>query len=112
MGAVRLDLDKISDRMRALPLFELLLPQLLNETYGQIPRDATIVAILPMVSEEAAIALGNLKRHGFAVSVILNQWDEWEFAKSSGPLLAEGIETRQLKEETSISTICRDYVLH
>jgi uncharacterized protein (DUF58 family) len=49
----------------------LTLPQLVTETAGHIPRDATVVAILPDVSEETAIALGNLRRQGFAVTAIV-----------------------------------------
>ena len=68
----------------------LTLPELIVETTSRMPRDATVVAILPAATTESAIALGNLRRQGFAVSVILNLYDEYEFAQASGPLLAEG----------------------
>jgi uncharacterized protein (DUF58 family) len=87
------------------------LTQLINETASRMPRDATVVAILPAVTEEHAIALGNLKRRGFAVSAILNLWEEYDFAIASGPLLAQGIETRHLKEETAVVELCRRFVL-
>ena len=38
--------------------------QLVGETTSRLPRDATVLAILPSVSTETAIALGNLRRHG------------------------------------------------
>lgn len=87
------------------------LTQLINETASRMPRDATVVAILPMVTEEHAIALGNLRRRGFAVTAILNMYEEYDFALASGPLLAQGVETRHLKEETAIVELCRRFVL-
>ena len=81
------------------------LPHLLTETTGRIPRDATIIAILPVVTSEAAIAFGNMRRQGYAVIAILNLWEESDFAEASGPLIAEGVETRHLKDETAVATI-------
>jgi len=63
------------------------------------------------VSDEAAVALGNLRRHGFAVSVILNVYEPYEFEVAAGRLLAEGIEARHLADRASIVNICRDCVL-
>lgn len=89
----------------------LTLPQLIDETASQLPRDATVIAILPRVTEEHAIALGNLRRRGFAVAAILNLWDEYDFAQASGPLLAQRIETRHLKDEGALVELCRRQVL-
>lgn len=85
--------------------------QLVTETASRLPRDATVLAILPSVSDEAAIALGSLRRHGFAVSVILNVYELYEFEVAAGRLLVEGIEARHLAERASIVNICRDCVL-
>jgi uncharacterized protein (DUF58 family) len=41
-------------------------PQLVVEATSRLPRDATIVALLPNVPPESAIALGNLRRRGYA----------------------------------------------
>jgi uncharacterized protein (DUF58 family) len=87
------------------------LTQLIAETTSRMPRDATVVAILPRVTEQHAIALGNLKRRGFAVTAILNLWEEYDFAQASGPLLAQGIETRHLRDEPAIVGICRGFAL-
>ncbi|MDP6447152.1 MAG: DUF58 domain-containing protein, partial [Pirellulaceae bacterium] len=46
------------------------LSRTIMETSSQLPRDATVVVILPQVSEDNAIALGNLRRQGFAVTAI------------------------------------------
>lgn len=85
--------------------------QLIVETASRLPRDATVLAILASVSEETAVTLGNLRRHGFAVTVILNVYGVHEFEVSAGRLLAEGIEARHLANQSSIPTVCRDYVL-
>lgn len=83
------------------------LTQLIAETTSQMPRDATVVAILPRVTEPQAVALGNLKRQGFAVSAALNLYEEYDFAQASGPLLAQGIETRHLRDEPAVAGFCR-----
>lgn len=87
------------------------LAQLIGETASRMPRDATVVAILASVTEEHAVALGNLKRRGFAVTAVLNLFEEYDFALASGPLLSQGIETRHLKDEPAIVAICRRLVL-
>ncbi len=87
------------------------LPQLVTETSSRLPRDATVIAIMPTVTTEAAVALGTLRRNGYAVTAILNLFESHDFAKVAGMLIAEGIETRHLKDEQSVSTICRDFVL-
>jgi uncharacterized protein (DUF58 family) len=89
----------------------LTLPQLIEETRSRLPRDATVIAILPRVTTENAIALENLRRQGYAVEVILNVHDEFDFAQASGPLLAVGIPTHHLRNEAAVSTICRHAVL-
>jgi uncharacterized repeat protein (TIGR01451 family) len=87
------------------------LTQLIEETASRMPRDATVVAILPAVTEAHAIALGNLRRRGFAVTAILNIYEEYDFAGASGPLLAQGVETRHLREESAIVELCRRFIL-
>lgn len=89
----------------------LTLPQLINETMSRLPRDATVIAILPQVTTEQAITLENLKRQGYAVEAILNVHDEYDFAQASGPLLAVGIKTHHLRDESAVSTVCRQSVL-
>jgi uncharacterized protein (DUF58 family) len=87
------------------------LPQLIAESTGRLQRDATVVALLPTVTPESAITLGNLRRQGFAVSAILNVFDEYDFAQASGPLLATGIPTHHLKNEETIIAVCRRIML-
>jgi hypothetical protein len=65
--------------------------QLALEMAPRIPRDATIIAILPRVPVESAIALGTLRRQGFAVTAILIGLDESQKLESHGRLLAETV---------------------
>ncbi|MEX2176079.1 MAG: DUF58 domain-containing protein [Pirellulaceae bacterium] len=87
------------------------LPALVHEAASRLPRDASVIAILPAAGSDSAIALGNLRRRGFAVTVILNLFEERDFADASAPYLAEGIATRHLKDEASIVEICRSFAL-
>ncbi|MCA9143347.1 MAG: DUF58 domain-containing protein [Planctomycetales bacterium] len=89
----------------------LTLSQLVGETADRLPRDATIIAILPQVTTESAITLGSLRRQGYAVTAILNMYDEYDFAQAAGPLISQGIDVQHLKDEMSIVSVCRKFVL-
>lgn len=87
-------------------------PQLVLEAESRLPRDASVVAILNGVTEPIAIALGGLRRSGFAVTAILIIHGEREYQDWAQPpewaarLLAEGIEFRQVRDETSLAEVC------
>jgi uncharacterized repeat protein (TIGR01451 family) len=86
--------------------------KLVTETASRLPRDATVVAVLPSVPLKTAIALGNLRRQGYAVSAILVLIDEADFPQAHGRLLAEGIlDVRHVKSEAELSGVCREQVL-
>jgi len=87
------------------------LSQVVLEAASRMPRDATVVAIIPQVTETIAIALGDLKRRGFAVTAIVNTYETIDFADLSGPLLAQGIATHHLFDSQSIVTICRNFAV-
>ncbi|MBM4092215.1 MAG: DUF58 domain-containing protein [Planctomycetes bacterium] len=87
------------------------LPQLVLESAGRLPRDATVIAILPTVTTETVVTLQTLKQRGFAVAAILNLHDEFDFAAASGPLESIGIRAHHLKNESSVSGICRQFLL-
>lgn len=89
----------------------LTLPQTILETSSRMPRDATVIAILPKVTPEIAIALGMLRRRGLAVIAIINVFEPQEYADAAGPLIAEQIETRHLQSEESVVEICAQYWL-
>jgi uncharacterized protein (DUF58 family) len=87
------------------------LAQLVAETASRLPRDATVVAILTKVTEETAVALGNLVRRGFAVTALVNIYDDREYSEAAGKLLAERIDARHLRDESSVSSVCQAHVL-
>jgi hypothetical protein len=61
------------------------------EMAARMPRDATVIAILPRVPVESAIALGTLRRQGFAVTAILIGLDDGDKLLAHGRLLAETV---------------------
>jgi hypothetical protein len=89
----------------------LTLAQLIDECEGRMPRDATVIAIVPAVTLDTVLTLASLKKRGFAVIALLNLYEEIDFADASIPLIAAGIETRHLKDEAAIATICREFAL-
>jgi uncharacterized protein (DUF58 family) len=86
-------------------------PQLVTETMSRLPRDATVVAILPQASAGAVLALEMLRRRGYAVTAILNVYDDYEFARGAGLLTAAGIAAHHLKDEIAVTEICRQFAL-
>jgi uncharacterized protein (DUF58 family) len=85
--------------------------QLVVETAHRLPRDATALAVLPVVSVESSIALGNLRRRGMAVAVILVTLDEKALEQAYARLIAEGIrDLRHLGSEEELPELCRNTV--
>jgi uncharacterized protein (DUF58 family) len=85
--------------------------QLVTETAPRLPRDATVVAVLPAVSAETAIALGNLRRRGFAITVVLILLDSDPLEAGYGRLVAEGIrDVRHLRDEAMLPDLARRQV--
>lgn len=100
--------------------------ELLMEATSRLPRDATVVAVLGDVSTETAIALGNMRRNGFAVYAIvvlqgrensLGSADGTRFMDSDGMvdkigrLIAEGINVRHIDNEAAISDLCSEQLI-
>lgn len=79
--------------------------QLVSETASRMPQSATVVAIVSIVTPQMAIALGNLRRRGLAVTAIVNVFEETRFSELSGSLAAEGIEVRHLKQRAAVPSI-------
>ena len=85
--------------------------ELLTESISRLPRDATILAMLPDVSVESAIALGNLRRAGLAITVVLILLEDEPLERAYGRLVAEGIrDIRHLKDEAELPELCRRQV--
>lgn len=109
-------LNGILDALGRLELTDgLEFPDLLLESMSRLPRDATVVAVLTRVTEETAIALGNLRRSGFSVTAILVNFEETEYHDWASPpewagrLLAEGIDFRRVQDEASITRLCAEH---
>jgi uncharacterized protein (DUF58 family) len=85
--------------------------QLIIETSARIPRDATVVAILSTLQIDTALALGELRRKGLAVTAIMNLYEDHVFEQASAQLAAEGIEARHLKTIEMLPNLCMQYVL-
>jgi uncharacterized protein (DUF58 family) len=100
-------LTRILETLARIELTDgLTFPQLIGETSSRLPRDATVIAVLPRVTLEDAIALGNLRRNGYAVSALVVLPDEDDVAGAMGRLLAEGIDARHVDDEAGISAAC------
>lgn len=85
--------------------------QLLVETAPRLPRDATALAVLPEVSVESAIALGNLRRRGMAVAAVLVLMYDTQLEQAYARLVAEGIrDLRHLPSEEALPDLCRQQV--
>lgn len=81
-------------------------PQLVLEVSSRLPRSATVIAILSNVTPATAIALGSLRRRGFAVTAIVNAFEEYDYARIAAPLIAEQIDVRQLRDRAAIPQVC------
>ena len=80
----------------------------LLEVAPRVPRDATVIAILADVPVETAIALSNLRRLGFAVSVVLVMLDAEKMERIYGRLMAEGLrDIRHVTSEAAIADLCQ-----
>jgi uncharacterized protein (DUF58 family) len=85
--------------------------QLVVETASRLPRDATVVAVLPNVPVEIALALGTLRRQGLAISVVLVTLNDEQLEKGYGRLMAEGImDVRHLRNEAGLADLCQQQV--
>jgi uncharacterized protein (DUF58 family) len=87
------------------------LPELLLEVEGHLPRDATILVIVQDVDESAALALGMLRRRGYSIATIVNNYENDAYAVALDRLLAQRIDVYHLLDEQSIHQICTDLVL-
>jgi uncharacterized protein (DUF58 family) len=66
-------------------------PRLIVEVAPRLPKDATVIAVLPAVPVDSAIALGQLRRQGFAISAVLISIADDDKPVCAGRLMAEGI---------------------
>ncbi len=77
------------------------------EVMPRLPRDASVIAVLPAVPVETAVTLSNLTRNGFAVSVVLVMMEPTQLEKAYGRLLAEKIrDVRHVNSEQALADLC------
>jgi uncharacterized repeat protein (TIGR01451 family) len=78
------------------------------EIAPRIPRDASVIAILADVPVETAVALSNLQRQGFAISIVLVMLDPEKMERVYGRLMAEGLrDIRHVINEESLADLCQ-----
>jgi uncharacterized protein (DUF58 family) len=86
--------------------------QLIIEAMPRLPHDATVVALLPHVSAESALALGNLRRQGYSVSAVLVALEDGQLQDATRLLIGNGImDIRPLHDEAGIPSLCQQQVL-
>ncbi|HVK11213.1 MAG TPA: DUF58 domain-containing protein [Gemmataceae bacterium] len=80
--------------------------RLVLEVTPRLPRDATVIAILPAVPIETSTTLGNLRRQGFAVTALLIGLAEDDMLIAHGRLLSEGVrDVRHINSEDELSLL-------
>lgn len=88
-----------------------------EEAGSRISRDTTVVAVVGVVTDDIAVALGNLVRRGFLVTAVVVSFGgdaipDWarppEWAEM---LLAQGIDFRVVTSEESISNLCAEAIV-
>ena len=108
-------LDRILDTLARVELTDgLSFSDLVLETASRLPRNATVIAVLPEVPPEVAVALSDLRRRGYsviAVTVVFDtprtpdwarrpDWADW--------LISSGIEIRRIDSEAALSSLCSE----
>jgi uncharacterized repeat protein (TIGR01451 family) len=83
---------------------------LIAETQCRLPRDATVIAIVGDASEQTALALGILRRQGYAVTAVLIILDEEQEAIAHGKLRSQNIEVRHVRDELTLTALCQRFM--
>lgn len=99
--------QKVREALARLELSDgLSFAQLALEAAPRMPRDATVIAILPRVPVETAVGLGLLRRQGFAVTAILIGLDETQRLEAHGRLLANTVrDIRYVNSEAELAML-------
>ncbi len=80
--------------------------RLIIETSPRLPKDATVIAILPAVTIETSVALGQLRKQGFAITAVLIAVEDTDRPIAAGRLIAEGIrDVRFVSSEIELSAL-------
>jgi uncharacterized protein (DUF58 family) len=90
---------------------------MLSEAASRISRDTTVVAVLGTVTQEIAVALGNVARRGLLVTAIVVSMDmeaapDWARPPDwAGMLLAQGIDFRVVNSEEAVGNLCAEAII-
>jgi uncharacterized protein (DUF58 family) len=91
--------------------------EMLEEVACEIPRDATVVAVLRRVTPDMAASLGELARRGFlvtalVVSIELEPAPDWAQPPDwAQMLLAHNIDFRVVNSEESVTNLCAEAIV-
>jgi uncharacterized protein (DUF58 family) len=77
----------------------------------QVLARAELTDGLDFPNEAVIVTLQMLRRRGYAVTAILNFYDDYEYAQAAGMLSAVGITAHHLKDEKCVAEICREFAL-
>lgn len=88
------------------------LSDLIMETQNRFSRQLSVLVLIQQVDDAMALALGLLRRRGFAVSAIVNQHDLDGLHDSAGKLMAYHVPAFALPNEESVPTVCRDALVN
>lgn len=80
----------------------------LLEIANRLPRDATVLALTPRITDETALALGTLRRQGYAVAVIIVLPAQDTVEEMLGRLAAQRVrDVRVLSHVSELSEVCQ-----
>lgn len=85
---------------------------MLEETRARMPRNATLIAMLPEVTEAIAVSLADLSRQGYSVLVLQVVFDEEEAPQwADRPdwakwLIGAGVDLRRIPDEAAVAQVC------
>jgi hypothetical protein len=84
--------------------------ELIHETASRMPANAAVIAVLSQVTVETAVALGALRRRGVSVTAIVSVHDDYDLPRLAGPLIAQRITVRPLRDRSGIAQMCQRLV--
>jgi len=84
---------------------------LLLETQNRLSRQLSVLVFVQQVDDSMALALGLLRRRGYAVTAIVNQHEQDGQQDSAARLVAYHIPVFALPDEEAVPIVCRDMLL-
>jgi uncharacterized protein (DUF58 family) len=101
----------IENLARIKPGFGLSVSDMIIEEFRSLPRDATLIPVVPYVDEKLAITLAEMKLAGFSVSVFLIR-DKKHYTDAAALLARHQIHVFHILEEGSLHEISPQKIGH